>query len=75
MQLADLTIEPSQEEIQRLVCTYEDISDAEGTVETAVAQFEHACLKLLTEGWQLKRVSHRGSIVAPYVAIVAIYEK
>jgi hypothetical protein len=73
MQLADLMIDPSQQTGQQLVRTYESARDLDGTFVSAESQFEHDCLSLLEEGWQLKGVSHRGSIVVPCVAVIATY--
>ncbi len=75
MQLADLTIDQAREQVQQLVCVYENTLDLAGTFETAASQFERACHTLVEEGWRLKQVSHRGSILSPQAAIVATYEK
>jgi hypothetical protein len=74
MQLADLVIEQPQQAVE-LVQTYESILGFEGVISTAVSQFERSCLALSEEGWQLKRVSHRGSLVFPDAVIVAVYAK
>jgi hypothetical protein len=73
MQLADLVIDPSQQAGQQLVRTYESARNLDGTYSSAESQFEHDCLALLEEGWQLKGVNHRGSIVMPCMAVVATY--
>ena len=64
MQVVDLEIE------QHLVRTYETILDV-----TAEAQFELEGQSLAEEGWQLKQVSQRGTIVSPAFAIIAAYRK
>ena len=69
MQLADLTIDQPQQQTEQLVRTYVNILDAEGTSVAAVSQFESDCLVLVEEGWRLKQVSHRETMV------VAMYEK
>lgn len=75
MQLADLTIDQPQQETQQLVRAYEGALDLDGTFVTAESQFERDSLGMTVEGWQLKVVSHRGSIVSPGVVVVATYEK
>jgi hypothetical protein len=75
MQLADLVIDQSEEAVRQLVNTYESVLGLDGMFVTAVSQFERDCLALSEEGWQLKRVSHRGSIVFPAAVVVATYEK
>ena len=75
MQLADLAIDQSQEAVQQLVHTYESVLGLDGMFITAVSQFERDCLTLSEEGWQLKRVSHQGSIVFPDAVVVATYQK
>lgn len=73
MQLADLTID--QPQTQQLVRTYEGMFDLEGVFASAESQFEQESLSMVEDGWQLKQVSHRGTIVTPRVAVVAIYER
>ena len=74
MHVADLTIDQPQEQIEQLLRTYENTFDQDGAVVTAVSQFESECLVLLEEGWRLKQVSHRGSIVSPH-SVVATYAR
>lgn len=74
MQLADRTIDQSQQQAQQLVRTYVNTFDLEGASVTSVSQFESECLVLLEDGWRLKQASHRGSIVSPHT-IVAAFEK
>jgi len=74
MQLADLTIDQPQQQIQQIERAYENTSGLEGASVDAVSQFESECLVLLEEGWRLKQVSHRGSILSPRM-VVATYEK
>jgi hypothetical protein len=73
MQLADLMIDPQQ--AQQLIRTYEGLVDLEGVFTSAESQFEQESLALVEEGWQLKQVSHRGTIVSPSVAVIATYER
>lgn len=73
MQLADLTID--QPQTQQLVRTYEGMFDLEGVFASAESLFEQESLSMVEDGWQLKQVSHRGTIVTPRVAVVAIYER
>lgn len=75
MQLADLMIDQPQQQTQQLVRNYEHTLDLEGAFVNAESQFERDCLALVEEGWQLKLVSHRGTIVAPRAVVVATYEK
>jgi hypothetical protein len=74
MHVADLVIDRPQQQLQQLVRTYESALDLNNTLVTAESKFEHDCLALLEDGWRLKLVSHRGSIVLPH-AVVASYEK
>ena len=73
MQLADLMIDPQQ--AQQLIRTYEGLVDLEGVSTSAESQFEQESLAMLEDGWQLKLVSHRGTIVSPRVAVMATYER
>lgn len=75
MQVADSAIEQLQQAEEQLVLTYERVLNADGVFRSAVSQFESECLTLVEEGWQLKRVSHRGSLIFPEAVVVAIYEK
>ncbi len=75
MQLADLMIDEPQTQTQQLIRTYEARLDQAGVVTSAESQFEQESLAMVEEGWQLKQVSHRGTIVSPRVAVVAIYER
>jgi len=75
MQVADLTIDQPQSETQQLVRTYEGLFDLESVFTSAESQFEQESLAMVEEGWQLKQVSHRGTIVSPCVAVIAIYER
>jgi len=75
MQLADLTVEEPQTQTQQLIRTYEARLDPAGALLSAESQFEQESLVMVEEGWQLKQVSHRGTIVAPRVAVVAVYER
>lgn len=75
MQLADLMIDEPQTQTQQLIRTYEARLDQEGVVTSAESQFEQESLAMVEEGWQLKQVSHRGTIVSPRVAVVALYER
>lgn len=75
MQLADLTIEQSQQAGEQLVSTYKGVLNVDGMFISASRQFESESLTLLEEGWQLKRVSHRGTLLSPEALVVAIYEK
>ncbi len=74
MQLADLEIDQLQTQTQQTERTYADILDQDGAWTSAESQFEQDCVAMLVEGWQLKLVSHRGSIIAPQT-VVAIYAK
>jgi hypothetical protein len=74
MHVADLVIDQSQQQIQQLVRTYEGTFGLDNTFVSAEGKFEHDCLTLSEDGWRLKQVSHRGSIVFLH-AIVARYEK
>jgi hypothetical protein len=74
MQLADLTIDQPQQQTEQLVRTYTNILNADGDTVEAVNQFESECQVLLEEGWRLKQVSHKGSIMVPQ-AIIATYAK
>ena len=75
MQLADLTIDQPQQQTQQLVRSYEHTFDLEGAFVNAESQFERETIALVEDGWQLKQVSHRGTIVAPRAVVVATYEK
>ncbi|MEO7020982.1 MAG: hypothetical protein ABI234_12580 [Ktedonobacteraceae bacterium] len=75
MHVVDLTIDQPQQSMQQLVRTYENILSLEGASVSAVSQFESEGLTLLEEGWQLKLVSHRGSMLVPQIMVVATYEK
>lgn len=74
MQLADLTIDQPQQ-TQQLIHTYEGMFDLEGAFTSAESQFEQESLALVEEGWQLKQVSHQGTIVSPRLAVIATYER
>jgi hypothetical protein len=74
MHLADLVIDRPQRQLQQLVRTYESALDLDNTLVTAESKFEHDSLTLAEDGWRLKLVSHRGSIVSPHV-VVATYAK
>ena len=74
MQVADLVIDQSQQQTRQLVRTYEGTFGLDDTFVSAASKFEHDCLILSEDGWRLKQVSHRGSIVFPH-AVVATYEK
>ena len=73
MHVADLVIDQPTPQMQQLVRTYESALDLDDTFVTAESKFERDCLTLSEEGWRLKLVSHRGSIVLPHT-IVARYE-
>ena len=75
MQLADLMIDQPQEQTQQLIRTYESLFDLEGVLASAESQFEQEHLVMVEDGWQLKQVSYRGTIVSPRLAAVAIYER
>ncbi len=75
MQLADLTIDQPQQQTQQLIRTYEGALDLEGVFASAESQFEMQSLAMVEDGWQLKRVSHRGTIVSPRLSVVAVYEQ
>jgi hypothetical protein len=75
MHVVDLIIDQPQQSIQQLVRTYAHIFALDGTAVSAESQFEHEGLALLEEGWQLKVVSHRGSMLMPQEKVVATYEK
>jgi hypothetical protein len=75
MQLADLTIDQPQQQTQELIRTYEGMFDLDGVFASAESQFEQESLVMVEDGWQLKQVSHRGTIVSPRVAVVAVYER
>jgi hypothetical protein len=75
MYAVDLIIDQPQQSIQQLVRTYARNFALDGTTVSAVSQFEHEGLTLLEEGWQLKVVSHRGSMALPQEKVVATYEK
>ncbi len=74
MHVADLVIDQPQQQTQQLVRTYEGTLDLDNTFVTAESRFEHDCLALAEDGWRLKLVSHRGSIVFTHT-VVATYEK
>ena len=73
MQLADPTID--QPQTQQLMRTYEGMFDLEGVFTSAESQFEQESLAMVEDGWQLKQVSHRGTIVSPRVSVIATYER
>lgn len=75
MQLADLTIDQPQIQTQQLIHTYEGQLDLEGVFASAESQFERESLSMVEDGWQLKQVSHRGTIVSPRVVVIATYER
>lgn len=75
MQLADLTIEQPQQQTQQLIRTYEGQFDLEGAFASAESQFEQESLSMVEDGWQLKQVSHRGTIVSPRASVVAVYAR
>jgi len=75
MQLADPMIDQPQQQTQQLIRTYEGVFNLEGVFSSAESQFEQESLSMVEEGWQLKQVSHRGTIISPRVAVVAIYER
>ncbi len=75
MQLADLTIEESQQQTQQFIRTYEGVLDLEGVFASAESQFEQESLSMVEDGWQLKQVSHRGTVVSPRTVVVATYER
>jgi hypothetical protein len=74
MQLADLTIDQPQQ-TQQVVRTYEGMFDLEGLFTSAESLFEQESLAMVEDGWQLKLVSHQGTIVSPRLAITATYER
>ena len=74
MHVADLVIDQPQQQTQQLVRIYEGTLDLDTTFVTAESMFERDCLALSEDGWRLKLVSHRGSIVFTY-GVVATYEK
>lgn len=74
MHVADLVIDRPQQQLEQLVRKYESAMDVDNMLVTAESRFEQDCSVLVEDGWQLKLVSHWGSIVAPY-AVVATYEK
>ena len=74
MHVADLVIDQPQQQLQQLVRTYEGAFDLDNAFVTAESKFEHDCFVLSEDGWRLKLVSHRGSMVFTY-AVVATYEK
>jgi len=74
MYVADLVIDRPQEQLEQLVRKYEGTVGADGVLVSAEQRFEQDCLALVEDGWQMKLVSHWGSIVAPY-AVVATYVK
>jgi len=74
MYVADLVIDQPKTQTEQLVRTYESALDWDNTFVTAESKFERDCLTLTEEGWQLKLVSHRGSIILPHT-VVARYEK
>lgn len=74
MHVADLVIDQPQQQTEQLIRVYENTFDQEGAAVAAISQFESECLVLLDEGWRLKQVSHRGSIVSPR-SVIATYEK
>ena len=73
MQLADPMIDQPQQETQELIRTYEGLFSVTGAFTSAESQFEQESLALVEEGWQLKQVSHRGTIVSPRLAVIATY--
>jgi hypothetical protein len=74
MHVADLVIDQPKPQTQQLVRTYEGVPGPDTTFVTVESQFERDCLILSEDGWRLKLVSHRGSIVLPHT-VVARYEK
>ena len=76
MHVADQVIDRPQSEqlLEQLVRKYESAVDADNMLVTAESKFEQDCQALVEDGWQLKLVSHWGSIVLPY-AVVATYQK
>jgi hypothetical protein len=74
MHVADLVIDQTLPQKQQLVRTYEGALDQENMFVTAESKFERDCLTLSEDGWRLKLVSQRGSIVFPHT-VVATYEK
>jgi len=74
MHVADLVIDRPQQQLEQLVRRYESALDLDNTLVTAESRFEQDCFSLVEDGWQLKLVSHWGSIVLPY-AVVATYER
>ena len=74
MQLADPMIDQPQQ-TQQFIQTYEGMFDLEGVFSSAESQFEQESLALAADGWQLKQVSHRGTIVSPRLAVIATYER
>ncbi len=75
MHVADLVIDQPKSQTQQIVRTYESTLDLDNTCVTAESKFERDCLTLTEEGWQLKLVSHWGSIVLPHTVVIARYEK
>ncbi|HET8841784.1 MAG TPA: hypothetical protein VFN35_09970 [Ktedonobacteraceae bacterium] len=75
MHLADPMIEQTQQAGEQLVSTYKRVLNADGMFVSAISQFESEHFILAEAGWQLKRVSHQGSIVFPTSVVIAIYEK
>lgn len=75
MQLADLAIDQPQQALQRLVRTYDSAFSYDGTFVAAETQLERDCFSMTEEGWRLKKVSHRGSIVSPSMVVIATYER
>jgi hypothetical protein len=74
MHVADLVIDQPKSQTQQIVRTYKSTLDLDNTSVTAESNFERDCLTLTEEGWQLKLVSHWGSIVHPHT-VIARYEK
>ncbi|HEY0754387.1 MAG TPA: hypothetical protein VGD98_10525 [Ktedonobacteraceae bacterium] len=75
MQLADLTIDQPQQQTQQLMRVYESLFLVDDVFVSAESQFEKDGLALAEGGWQLKQVSHRGTIVSPRATVVAVYEQ
>jgi hypothetical protein len=74
MHVADLVIDQPKSQTQQIVRTYKSALDLDNMFVAAESKFERDCLALAEEGWQLKLVSHWGSIVLPHT-VIARYEK
>ncbi len=75
MHAIDLIVDQPQQSTEQLIRTYRTLLEQDGAFVSAVSQFEQEGHTLAEEGWQLKLVSHKGSMLEPRTVVLATYER